>query len=99
MASGEAIDEEELPGEVLSTTDSAAASVVALARFSGALRLTGIDEGVLQIPIGARIADMERQMIMATFACCGKNKERTSAMLGISMRTLHSRLKDYQACG
>ena len=99
MASGEAIDEEELPGEMLSTTGSAAASVVASAGFSGALKLTGIDEGVLRIPIGARIADMERQMIMATFACCGKNKERTSATLGISMRTLHSRLKDYQACG
>ena len=51
---------------------------------------------MLRIPIGARLADVERQVILATFAHCGQHKERTAATLGISMKTLYNRLKEYQ---
>ena len=53
-------------------------------------------EGMLHIAIGARLADVEREVILATFAHCGQHKERTAATLGISMKTLYNRLKEYQ---
>jgi DNA-binding NtrC family response regulator len=53
-------------------------------------------DSVLCIPLGARLADVERQVILATFAHYGQQKERTAATLGISMRTLYIRLKEYQ---
>ena len=45
------------------------------------------------------LAEAERQLILATFAHCGRNKERTAAALGISLKTLYNRLKEYAAEG
>ncbi|RYZ11585.1 MAG: sigma-54-dependent Fis family transcriptional regulator [Comamonadaceae bacterium] len=50
----------------------------------------------LNIAIGTPLADIERQVILATFEHCAGHKERTAAVLGISMKTLYNRLKDYQ---
>jgi two-component system response regulator AtoC len=52
--------------------------------------------GTLSIMLGTTLADIERQVILATFAQCGQHKERTAAVLGISMKTLYNRLKEYQ---
>ena len=49
----------------------------------------------LSIALGTRLADAERQLILATFAHCERHKERTAATLGISMKTLYNRLKEY----
>ena len=45
--------------------------------------------------MGSRLADVERQLILATFASCGEHKERAAALLGISLKTLYNRLKEY----
>jgi two-component system response regulator AtoC len=45
---------------------------------------------------GTPLAEVERQLILATFEYCGENKERTAALLGISMKTLYNRLKEYR---
>ena len=45
--------------------------------------------------VGTSIAEAERQLILATFAHCGHNKERTAAALGISLKTLYNRLKEF----
>jgi DNA-binding NtrC family response regulator len=50
----------------------------------------------LSIRIGTSLADAERELILATLAHCGGHKERTAAMLGISLKTLYNRLKEYQ---
>ena len=50
----------------------------------------------LSIPVGTPLADVERQVILATFEHCGRHKERTATLLGISMKTLYNRLKEYQ---
>lgn len=47
------------------------------------------------VPVGTSIAEAERQLIMATFAHCGHNKERTAAVLGVSLKTLYNRLKEF----
>jgi two-component system response regulator AtoC len=93
MAAGDAIDEEWLPagakyvGSIGGQTEEA----------SPARRPPAADGGVLSIPIGVPLADVERQVILATFAHCGQHKERTAATLGISMKTLYNRLKDYRS--
>ncbi|MGF6347589.1 sigma-54-dependent transcriptional regulator [Variovorax sp. W2I14] len=50
----------------------------------------------LVIEIGTQLADAERQLILATYERCGGHKERTAALLGISMKTLYNRLKEYR---
>jgi two-component system response regulator AtoC len=50
----------------------------------------------LSIRVGTPLAEVERQLILATFEYCGENKERTAALLGISMKTLYNRLKEYR---
>ncbi|WP_088953539.1 sigma-54-dependent transcriptional regulator [Variovorax sp. HW608] len=50
----------------------------------------------LDIRIGTPLSEVERQLILATFEYCGQHKERTAALLGISMKTLYNRLKEYK---
>jgi DNA-binding NtrC family response regulator len=49
----------------------------------------------ITVPVGTSIAEAERQLILATFEHCGHNKERTAAALGISLKTLYNRLKEF----
>jgi DNA-binding NtrC family response regulator len=51
----------------------------------------------LQIQAGTRLADMERQLILATLAQCGGAKEETAVSLGISLEILYKRLREYGA--
>jgi len=50
----------------------------------------------LVVNVGSPLADIEREVILATFEHCGRHKERTAAVLGISMKTLYNRLKEYR---
>ncbi|HEY6514215.1 MAG TPA: sigma-54 dependent transcriptional regulator [Burkholderiaceae bacterium] len=49
----------------------------------------------ITVQVGTSIAQAERQLILATFEHCGHNKERTAAALGISLKTLYNRLKEF----
>jgi two-component system, NtrC family, response regulator AtoC len=51
--------------------------------------------GTLEVALGTSLAAMERQMILATLEHFGHHKERTAAALGVSLKTLYNRLKDY----
>lgn len=55
--------------------------------------------GVLRIPIGTNLADVERWMIIATLKKCEGNKTRAAALLGVSLKTLYNRLNAYRAEG
>jgi two-component system, NtrC family, response regulator AtoC len=57
------------------------------------VRPTG--SGTLEVTLGTSLAAMERQMILATLEHFGHQKERTAAALGVSLKTLYNRLKDY----
>ncbi len=50
---------------------------------------------VISVPIGTNLADAERQVTLATFEYFGRHKEKTAATLGISLKTLYNRLKQY----
>ena len=51
----------------------------------------------LNVPVGATIADVEKRLILATLTQCGGNKEKAAEMLGISLKTLYNRLREYGA--
>jgi two-component system response regulator AtoC len=51
----------------------------------------------LSIPLGTSMADAERQLILATLAHYNNHKERTAAVLGVSLKTLYNRLKEYSS--
>jgi len=57
------------------------------------------EEGYLRIRIGSSLAHVEQQVIMATLDHCGRSKKATAELLGISDRTLYSKLCDYQQGG
>jgi len=55
------------------------------------------DPLALQIPIGTPLDEVFQRVTLATLALLGGGKERTAAMLGISLKTLYNRLKAYEA--
>ena len=50
-----------------------------------------------QVRVGSKVADVERRLILATLEQCGGTKEKAATMLGISLKTLYNRLREYQA--
>jgi two-component system, NtrC family, response regulator AtoC len=59
-----------------------------------AARRNGAD-GSVTIRLGTSLADAERQLILATLNHYNSHKERTAAVLGVSLKTLYNRLKEY----
>ena len=57
--------------------------------------VSGDPASILSVPIGTTLAEMERSLILATLEHFEGNKERTAAALGVSLKTLYNRLKDY----
>lgn len=55
----------------------------------------GGNEDCVAVPIGTSIADMERELILATLARCEGNKRHAAKILGVSLKTLYNRLNDY----
>ncbi len=51
----------------------------------------------LTIRVGATLAEVERLLTLATLEHLGRHKEKTAATLGISLKTLYNRLKEYAA--
>jgi len=49
----------------------------------------------VRLRLGTPLAEVERAVILATYAYCGRNRERTAALLGVSLKTLYNRLKEY----
>jgi DNA-binding NtrC family response regulator len=55
------------------------------------------DAPSITLAIGTSMADAERALILATLQHFHHHKERTAATLGVSLKTLYNRLKDYAA--
>ena len=49
------------------------------------------------LTIGTSMADAEKQLILATLSHFKQQRERTAAVLGISLKTLYNRMKEYSA--
>ena len=54
---------------------------------------------MITVRIGTPLAEIDRQVTLATLDHLGRHKERTAATLGISLKTLYNRLKEYASTG
>ena len=59
--------------------------------------VAGAAAPTLTVRVGATLAEVERQLTLATLEHLGRHKEKTAATLGISLKTLYNRLKEYAA--
>ena len=57
------------------------------------------EDATLQVRIGTPIEDIERRLILATLESLDGHKSRTAETLGISLKTLYTRLSMYRAQG
>jgi len=55
------------------------------------------DDGALQIRPGARMSEVEEAYISLVLRQTNQNRRRAAEILGLSLRTLHSRLRSYEA--
>jgi DNA-binding NtrC family response regulator len=65
------------------------------ARFATAT----VSENAIQVEVGTTVEEAERQLIMKTLASTNNNKTRAAEVLGISLKTLHNKLKEYSQNG
>ncbi len=56
-------------------------------------------EDTLTLPVGTPIEEVERQMILRTLQKTDNNKTRAAELLGISLKTLHNKLRLYRERG
>jgi DNA-binding NtrC family response regulator len=54
------------------------------------------DPGTIQLRLGSTIDEAERVLIEATLIHAGMNKTRAASVLGITAKTLHTKLRQYQ---
>jgi DNA-binding NtrC family response regulator len=59
------------------------------------VRKPTMHEGCLNFSVGTPLADAQREIILATLKHFGGNKRLTADALGISLKTLYNRLKEY----
>jgi DNA-binding NtrC family response regulator len=53
------------------------------------------DLSSIKFPIGTTVDAMERELILQTLQATGNNKTRAAELLGVSLKTLHNKLKEY----
>jgi DNA-binding NtrC family response regulator len=65
--------------------------------FGRAPATTNSGLGALRFPVGTTVDAVERELIFQTLAATSQNKTRAAELLGISLKTLHNKLKEYEA--
>ncbi len=53
------------------------------------------DAGGISLPVGTTVDEAERMLILHTLEATGQNKTRAAEILGVSLKTLHNKLKEY----
>jgi DNA-binding NtrC family response regulator len=102
MASGELIEPALLPrsqavGEATNEAAATAQRAAATASLNGTPAEALDDSRMLHVAIGTSMAEIERIVILKTLRHYNHHKERVAAVLGISLKTLYNRLKEYAA--
>jgi len=55
------------------------------------------DANSISVRVGATVGEAERMLIIRTLEFTGQNKTRAAEMLGVSLKTLHNKLKEYES--
>ena len=53
------------------------------------------DSGIVEVRVGSTVDAAERALIARTLEATGQNKTRAAEILGVSLKTLHNKLKEY----
>jgi DNA-binding NtrC family response regulator len=53
------------------------------------------DLSSIKFPVGTTVDAMEKELILQTLQATGNNKTRAAELLGVSLKTLHNKLKEY----
>jgi DNA-binding NtrC family response regulator len=99
MAAGDSIDEQWLPAPRTHLPQAAPAPAAAAPAAPAPASPAQPEGAELTVPIGISMAQAERALILATYRHFGEHKERAAAVLGISLKTLYNRLKEYHSEG
>jgi DNA-binding NtrC family response regulator len=54
---------------------------------------------VVRLLIGAKVEDIERELVLQTLGRCGGNRTHAARVLGVSVRTLRNKIRQYSAQG
>ena len=54
---------------------------------------------VVPLLIGATVGEVERELVLQTLERCGGNRTRAARVLGVSVRTLRNKIRQYTAEG
>jgi transcriptional regulator with PAS, ATPase and Fis domain len=54
-----------------------------------------LDDSVVTVRVGSTVDEAERLLILRTLEVTGQNKTRAAEILGVSLKTLHNKLKEY----
>jgi len=57
------------------------------------------DASLVPVYVGSTVDEAERLLILHTLEACGQNKTRAAEILGVSLKTLHNKLKEYFRTG
>ena len=57
------------------------------------------DADAIHVGVGTTVDEAERQLIVKTLESTHNNKTRAAEILGISLKTLHNKLKEYGTQG
>ena len=65
--------------------------------FGQTVHPTVHDPDAVHLGVGTTVEEAERQLILKTLQATTNNKTRAAEILGISLKTLHNKLKEYGA--
>ena len=54
-----------------------------------------LDANIVAVRVGTTVDEAERMLIVRTLESTGQNKTRAAEILGVSLKTLHNKLKEY----
>ncbi|WP_407166418.1 helix-turn-helix domain-containing protein [Bradyrhizobium sp. ORS 111] len=54
---------------------------------------------IVPLLIGATVDEVERELVLQTLARCDGNRTRAARVLGLSVRTLRNKIREYSADG
>jgi DNA-binding NtrC family response regulator len=54
---------------------------------------------IVPLLIGSTVGEVERELVLQTLARCDGNRTRAARVLGLSVRTLRNKIREYSADG
>jgi DNA-binding NtrC family response regulator len=54
---------------------------------------------IVPLLIGSTVGEIERELVLQTLARCDGNRTRAARVLGLSVRTLRNKIREYSAEG